>query len=164
MIPLQHSSVRGTFVQGLTDGDIWRLDIFEGDQYSREKVRVRLLDKVGDEDGRGNVEGDEVDAETYIWVDDKEDLEKGEWDFAEFRRNKLHRWSDGNDEYGGRTRRCSLSPILNTCRPPKTDECPEVDEAVDAAGKDPTGGRGVNSSISNKLSAKESDEVLESAV
>ena len=30
------AAVRGTLVQGLTDGDIWRLDIFEGGEYKRE--------------------------------------------------------------------------------------------------------------------------------
>lgn len=33
-----------------------------------------------------------------------------------------------------------------------------MDEAVEAAGKDPTGGRGINGSISEQLSAKEAKE------
>ena len=104
MIPAPNSSVRGTFVEGLTDGDLWRLDIFEGCQYTREEVRVKLLDKVGDEAGHGNVEGEEVSAKTYVWAEGLEYLENSEWDFGEFRREKLHRWSGGNEEYEGKPR------------------------------------------------------------
>ena len=35
--------VRGTYVEGLNKSDIWRLDTFEGDQYLRRNVKVRLL-------------------------------------------------------------------------------------------------------------------------
>ena len=101
IVPASNSSVRGTLVQGLTDGDIWRLDIFEGDQYTREKVLVKILDTVGDEEGKGNVEGEQFEAETYVWADDREDLEEGEWDYAEFHREKMQRWIGGNEEYEG---------------------------------------------------------------
>jgi hypothetical protein len=77
------STVRGTFVTGLTDADIWRLDIFEGDEYERSKVRVRLLTQVGDASGEGNVEGEEVEAETYLWIAGEQRLEAREWDFGE---------------------------------------------------------------------------------
>jgi hypothetical protein len=97
------SSVRGTLVEGLTDGDIWRLDIFEGSEYARRKVHVRVLEqksKKGD-DGLGditqkedeNVESAEVEAETYIWVAGAKRLESEEWDFAEFVREKMKRWA-----------------------------------------------------------------------
>ncbi|KAF1969612.1 hypothetical protein BU23DRAFT_234559 [Bimuria novae-zelandiae CBS 107.79] len=104
------SSVRGTLVTGLTDGDLWRLDIFEGDAYKRRKVRVRPLlqnpsqkhsqEEEGGEGGMGdlslkeedNIEGEEVDAETYIWVSPASELEDEEWDFAEFVRSKMKRW------------------------------------------------------------------------
>jgi hypothetical protein len=98
------SSVRGTLVEGLTDGDIWRLDIFEGSEYQRQKVKVNVLqprDKgVSAEEGMGdlsqkeedNVEGEEVEAETYIWTAGAHRLEAEEWDFAEFVRDKMKRW------------------------------------------------------------------------
>jgi hypothetical protein len=101
------SSVRGTLVEGLTDGDIWRLDIFEGSEYQRRKVKVRVLqedkskeDTGNEEQGLGdlsrkeeeNVEGDEVEAETYIWTAGSHRLESAEWDFAEFVRDKMKRW------------------------------------------------------------------------
>lgn len=95
-------------MQGLTDGDIWRLDVFEGSEYVRRKVGVRVLlpstsREVKDE-GMGdlaqkeedNVEGDEeVEAETYIWVAGEHRLEDDEWDFTEFVREKMGRWVGG---------------------------------------------------------------------
>lgn len=95
------SSVRGTYVRGLTDVDILRLDIFEGSQYVRKKVKVMLLAEVGEEDGTGNVEGREVEAETYLWKKGEDMLEDGEWDFAEFKREKLVNWVDVDEEYKG---------------------------------------------------------------
>jgi len=83
ILPVSRSTVRGTFVSGLTDADIWRLDLFEGDEYERRNVRVKLLMKVGDESGHGNVEGEEVGAETYVWIAGEDRLEDDEWDFAE---------------------------------------------------------------------------------
>ncbi|KAK4694839.1 hypothetical protein P7C71_g2806, partial [Lecanoromycetidae sp. Uapishka_2] len=129
--------VRGTYVQGLTDGDQWRLDVFEGDQYRRVKVTPRLLNEGGEVD---RDVGEEVEAETYVWVDEETGLEEGEWDFEVFRKEKMGRWVGGSEEYE------------------------EVDEAVKA--KDPTGGRGVNGHIGGQLEAtnKKEEELLESAV
>jgi len=139
--PDESTTVRGTYVQGLTAGDLWRLDIFEGDEYSRKKVKVKVLDKVGDEKGRGNIEGDEVEAETYVWIAGEHLLEKVEWDFGEFQRDKMRRWVGGRDE-----------------------EYSEVDDAVKASGQDPTGGRGFNGAITEQLEESKETEVLESAV
>ena len=94
------ATVRGTLVTGLTDGDIWRLDLFEGDEYERRRVRVNLLQDQGAKEGMGdltqkeqdNVEGDEVEAETYIWIAGAHRLEAEEWDFNEFVRDKMKRW------------------------------------------------------------------------
>jgi hypothetical protein len=96
------STVRGTLVEGLTDGDIWRLDIFEGSEYQRQKVKVRVLEQKSkqSEDGMGdisqtqdeNIEGEQVEAETYIWIAGANRLEAEEWDFAEFVRDKMKRW------------------------------------------------------------------------
>jgi hypothetical protein len=93
-------SVRGTLVTGLTDGDIWRLDIFEGSEYLRRKVNVRVLQHERKGGGMGDVqqaeeenkEGEEVEAETYIWIAGAQRLEAEEWDFAEFVRDKMKRW------------------------------------------------------------------------
>ncbi|EME43479.1 hypothetical protein DOTSEDRAFT_72754 [Dothistroma septosporum NZE10] len=118
LITQSNSSVWGTYVTGLTANDIWRLDIFEGDEYERRKVKVRLLEESGEK------EGEEVEAETYVWISGEDRLEDSEWDFEEFRRDKMRFWvgREGEGEYA------------------------EVDEAVEAAEKedrkDGTGGRG----------------------
>ncbi|KAF2427551.1 hypothetical protein EJ08DRAFT_575677, partial [Tothia fuscella] len=97
IIPADGSTVRGTLVTGLTDGDIWRLDIFEGDEYRRAKVKVRVIN----DEGNVNVEpeegqlGEEVEAETYCWIAGKQHLEESEWDFEEFVREKMNRWVGG---------------------------------------------------------------------
>lgn len=89
------SAVRGTLVRGLTDGDLWRLDCFEGGEYRRVGVGVRVLDG-----------GEEVRAETYVWVAGEEELESGEWDFETFRREKMRAWVGGGDqEFAGEWRR-----------------------------------------------------------
>lgn len=90
----QESEVRGTLVEGLTDGDIWRLDIFEGDEYERKDVRVRVLEskgRAGDAEHR-DVEGDEVSAQTYVWIAGEHRLESDEWDFDHFVKEKMSRW------------------------------------------------------------------------
>ncbi|KAL6237558.1 hypothetical protein BDW75DRAFT_75304 [Aspergillus navahoensis] len=64
------ASVLGTVVSGLTDGDIHRLDIFEGAEYRREKVSVRILRETLSEDLNSpngtrsrNVNGAHTDAD-----------------------------------------------------------------------------------------------------
>lgn len=96
--------MRGTFVTGLTEGDMWRLDIFEGDEYALRKVRLRLLSDRGEEDE------EEVETETYVWVAGREKLEAGEWDFEAFRREKMGAWVGGGHEadggFAGESRHC----------------------------------------------------------
>ena len=89
--------VRGTYVRGLTSADQWRLDIFEGDQYERIKVKPKLLDPKGEM-------SQEVETETYVWIAPEEELEKAEWDFEEFRNEKMSRWVGGSEEYEGELR------------------------------------------------------------
>jgi hypothetical protein len=100
MIPQKGESVRGTYVTGLTDADLYRLDLFEGSEYRRDKVKVVLLG-----DGKDNVapDAEKVDTETYLYIAGDERLEKGEWDFDSFVRVKMPgRWaSDSSDEYNG---------------------------------------------------------------
>ncbi|KAK0813800.1 hypothetical protein LTR91_007601 [Friedmanniomyces endolithicus] len=63
------ATVRGTYVTGLTATDLWRLDIFEGSEYRRERVRVRVLAQTNlTGSGDGGEEGEEVEAETYVWI------------------------------------------------------------------------------------------------
>ncbi|TKA81250.1 hypothetical protein B0A55_02357 [Friedmanniomyces simplex] len=141
------ATVRGTYVTGLTDADLWRLDIFEGSEYRRERVKVRLLTKSGSDEasGQGNEEGEEVEAETYVWIADPKDLDEREWDFVEFQREKMRFWvgREGQGEYA------------------------EVDDAVASAEhqQDGTGGRGAKGHISMALKEEQAkDEVARNAV
>jgi len=100
-------TVRGTVVSGLTDGDMWRLDIFEGDEYERRAVRARLI--VANQDGTAEPAesdlGEAVGCETYVWIAGKRQLEDREWDFEEFVREKMRRWvgesAEKEGEYNG---------------------------------------------------------------
>ncbi|KAI9889182.1 MAG: hypothetical protein M1814_005698 [Vezdaea aestivalis] len=85
------ASVRGTYVRELTDADMWRLDVFEGSDYKRIKVRV----VVGESEGKG----EEMECWTYLWKAQEDDLEKGEWDFEDFRKEKLRYWAGSSEEY-----------------------------------------------------------------
>lgn len=98
ILPHDNSSVRGTYVTGLTDADMWRLDIFEGDEYERRKVRCRVLEADGQE-------GEEVVAETYVWIAGEERLEDAEWDFEQFQREKMRFWvgQEGEGEFAGKS-------------------------------------------------------------
>jgi hypothetical protein len=159
--PASSSCVRGTLVEGLTDGDIWRLDIFEGSEYERRRVTVRVLEQgkrggsMGDlEQGEEeNVAGEEVEAETYIWIAGANRLEAEEWDFAEFVRDKMKRWvgREAEDTDEGFKGRPSINGAnMHGLRNPKLMCETDVDDAVAALG-DPTGGRGVNGGISRQL-------------
>lgn len=96
-------TVRGTVVSGITKAGLDRLDFFEGRQYDRRVVRPKLLVQVGDEaTGDGNVEGEQIVTESYIFLDTRE-LEDKEWDFAEFKRDKLQKWTRAGYVFEGRS-------------------------------------------------------------
>ena len=86
--------MRGTYVRGITSHDQQRLDLFEGDQYERIRLRLNMLDEKGNK-------GKEKEAETYVWAKDPSQLEGGEWDFEEFKREKMIRWVGSDEEYEG---------------------------------------------------------------
>lgn len=92
IIPEPGQSVLGTYVTGLTDANIAKLDHFEGDEYARLPVKLRLLEKVGSASGEGQVEGEERDTTAYVFIV-PERIEKGEWDFEHFRKEKLQKWA-----------------------------------------------------------------------
>ncbi|KAL3445868.1 hypothetical protein BJX65DRAFT_309569 [Aspergillus insuetus] len=116
------ASVLGTVVSGLTDGDIYRLDVYEGSEYSRIRVSVRVLKEAlpgsafGTRDGneRENTdrylkdvleavpqnftdEAEEIEAETYVWIGDSNRLQNEEWDFEEFKKEKMMWWLSTNE-------------------------------------------------------------------
>ncbi|KAJ5442903.1 hypothetical protein N7491_000742 [Penicillium cf. griseofulvum] len=117
--PHSGTSVMGTLVSGLTDGDIHRLDRFEGSEYEKKQVIVRTLrealggenkhvgEGVSDESRLREMldatstecadEGEEVSAVTYVYTAGKDMLEDAEWDFESFKRDKMAWWV-GADE------------------------------------------------------------------
>jgi hypothetical protein len=95
-------SVFGMLTTGLTKNNIARLDYFEGSQYVRRTVQVKLLEHVGNSKGEGNVEGEERTAEVYVFLE-KNELEDREWDLEEFRREKLTKWTRAGFVFEGET-------------------------------------------------------------
>ncbi len=71
-------NVFGTFATGLTKANIAKLDYFEGSQYERRTVTVKLLEESGDVDGEANVEEAERKAEAYVYLK-KHGLEEKLW-------------------------------------------------------------------------------------
>lgn len=100
VIPQDGESVRGTYVTGLTDVDMQRLDYFEGIEYSRQEVRAVLLAAGETEAGP---DAKQVETETYIYTAGNAHLEKGEWDFDNFVKNRMPgNWADDwSEEYEG---------------------------------------------------------------
>ena len=88
-------------MSGLTDGDICRLDDFEGSEYERRKVTISLLEHARDRGEKGELDGEHLVAETYVWIAPKRFLQNEEWDFADFQKEKMHRWvRDGTEILG----------------------------------------------------------------
>jgi hypothetical protein len=107
MVPEKGQSVRGTYVAGLTDDNIKFLDWFEGTEYIKAKVKPFLLRP----DSEGVLREDaEVDAETYIFVGGEERLDKKEWSFDVFVKEKLQNWADHSTEYAGELRQKPTVP------------------------------------------------------
>lgn len=133
--------MRGLLVTGLKDRDMIHLDTFEGDQYTRQEVKVKVLKNLAMDEKVDKVVGKEderVEAETYVWTS-KDELEKEEWDFEEFKREKMHRW-DGVMDWDD-------------------SGFDDVDRQVaEEAANDPTGGRATNGKIGQEL------ETMRSAV
>ncbi|KAG6015296.1 hypothetical protein E4U54_003763 [Claviceps lovelessii] len=95
-VPEAGHQIRGVLVTGLTDANIDKLDLFEGSEYERRTVKVQELREVGNED----IPGKEVRASVYVFLK-VGDLEKREWDFEEFRREKMALWTrSGLGTYG----------------------------------------------------------------
>ncbi|KAG5913120.1 hypothetical protein E4U42_001443 [Claviceps africana] len=87
-VPEAGHQIRGVLVTGLTDANVDKLDLFEGSDYERRIVQVQVLGNVEDE----KIPVKEVGAFVYVFLK-VEDLEKREWDFEEFRRDKMMLWT-----------------------------------------------------------------------
>lgn len=139
--PCEGGNVRGLLVTGLKDMDLVHLDTFEGNQYTRQMVKVKVLKDLAADEKAAETASEEdktVETETYVWSS-RDALESKEWDFAEFQREKIHRW-DGVMDWDD-------------------SGFDDVDRQVaEEAAKDPTGGRTANGAIGKEL------ETMRSAV
>lgn len=143
------------------------LDWFEGSQYERKVVTVKVLAPKDKEHvhGAGTImaeaieTGEEKEAQTYVFTD-LDALEKGEWDFAFFRREKLRNWADESEEYAGSwmpppfynvgedlTKSRTLEVDANASK--STDSEIGIFEFLDQG--DTTGGRGVKTTMGKEL-------------
>lgn len=96
VVPESGHQVMGTLCSGLSQKDLQRLDMFEGDEYERRFVKVKTTHGISE-------------AQTYIYIADASKLDRREWSFAEFTKEKLTRWTgehsteyDDVDTTGGR--------------------------------------------------------------
>lgn len=90
-VPEKGHQIRGIYVTGLTDANMEKLDYFEGQEYERRTVKVQVLEHEGDKE----IPGPTKSASVYVFLKLNE-LEKREWDFEEFRREKMQIWARGD--------------------------------------------------------------------
>ncbi|KAA8573963.1 hypothetical protein EYC84_005505 [Monilinia fructicola] len=139
-------TVRGTYVTGLTPQNMQCLDWFEGSQYERKVVTVKILAPKDEELVHGSssimaeaVEtGVEKQAQTYVFID-LNFLEKGEWDFELFRAEKLKNWADESEEYA----EVDANAVQSTES--------EIGIFEFLGQRDTTGGRGVKTTMTREL-------------
>jgi len=91
--------VRGTLATGLTETNIYRLDYFEGGEYERRILKVKVLKHKNDGGPEGE-EWEDVNASVYVFQN-PDRLEAREWDYEEFRREKLQKWSRADYVFDG---------------------------------------------------------------
>ncbi|KAK2603464.1 hypothetical protein QQS21_004324 [Conoideocrella luteorostrata] len=92
-VPEPGHSIRGVYITGLTDANIEKLDYFEGSEYERRTVKVQTLEKSGS--GEKEVLGTKMSTSVYVFLVAAA-LEKREWDYEEFRREKMQIWARGD--------------------------------------------------------------------
>jgi hypothetical protein len=112
--------VIGVVVTGITEGDVFRLDKFEGSEYEKRAVRVKVIKNISETDpsqeGDGSLhhaldqtaraglderayqEMEEVEAMTYVWIAPMENLDLAqEWDFEQFKKEKMKWWVEADE-------------------------------------------------------------------
>ncbi|TEA22265.1 Protein AIG2 C [Colletotrichum sidae] len=96
MIPEKGGSVLGVYATGLTDANVVKLDFFEGSEYEKKAVTVKVRRDDGTEEDK--------QATAYIYKH-PDNLDRREWSFEEFRKEKMHIWTresyvfEGCDDY-----------------------------------------------------------------
>ncbi|KAL1899888.1 hypothetical protein Sste5346_002754 [Sporothrix stenoceras] len=98
------ASVRGILIGGVTPANQHHLDIFEGSEYERRTVDA-VLDEAEGADGEKTESAEKtekktVKAQVYVFKY-PDDLERREWDFDEFCREKMHKWARADYTFEG---------------------------------------------------------------
>lgn len=136
IIPQEGESVRGTIVSGLISMHLKRLDTFEGSEYERIILDPSALGEIAPQTGdsslvtvsQASAADDIGEVQTYVWKGRQDELEREEWDFEHFRREKMKAWAGDREEY---------------------DEI--ADEEAKGTYGDPMRGRGVDGVIGKEL-------------
>ncbi|KAG2035248.1 hypothetical protein BDR03DRAFT_993460 [Suillus americanus] len=123
----EEKSVRGCLVTGLSDEDVRLLDVFEGDQYTRELISVYPLGplaNIRDIPPKSLVPttppsmpmlselANHIEAATYVWCFPSSDLRAQLWTFEEFVKLNAWKWigsgSTDNKDYDEVDRRRAM--------------------------------------------------------
>ncbi|KIH94144.1 disease resistance protein [Sporothrix brasiliensis 5110] len=107
------ASVRGILIGGVTPANQHHLDVFEGSEYERRTVDVVLDEDTSNGQTTETTETTEktektentkqkktVKAQVYVYKY-PDGLERREWDFDEFRREKMHKWARADYTFEG---------------------------------------------------------------
>ncbi|KAK7414716.1 hypothetical protein QQX98_006484 [Neonectria punicea] len=90
IVPEKGQTVLGIYATGLTDANIYNLDCFEGSQYDKKIVEVKVLPQDASSTSGG------LQKKALVYVFNQPDfLEKREWNFDEFRQEKMTNWIRG---------------------------------------------------------------------
>lgn len=81
------ATTAGMLVQGITNDELKRLDLFEGDEYIAQTVEVTAIET-----------GTRYTCLTYIFQDQTV-LEHTTWDFETFKAEKVHRWTNDSAQH-----------------------------------------------------------------
>lgn len=178
LLPQAGSSVRGTLVDGLSAGDLRRLDVFEGSEYDRIRTKARLLQAE-----KGQKPSEAGSAETVLGIDTSveqsqdvtpvgSDGQRREEDLGDEVQCETYVWKAPRENLEDEEWDFDEFVKEKLWRWAGSDnEYREVDEAVRAEQEgsgDPTGGRNfLDDTFEKALEAGDSEqrkEVLESAV
>ncbi|CDO74958.1 hypothetical protein BN946_scf184945.g30 [Trametes cinnabarina] len=97
----EERTVRGTFVTGLNDNDIARLDLFEGDPHRRRARDAYVVPLTAPELPSLDNLPSPISAETYIYAGSISDLSPELWSYDDFVRENAWKWvgTGERDEY-----------------------------------------------------------------
>jgi len=129
---LEDRSVRGSLVTGLSKEDVRLLDIFEGNQYTRQMVSVYPLGSLTNIKDIPPIEvnslvpttpspiptvdslTNSVEADTYVWCLSPSELRAKLWTFEEFVKCNAWKWvgSSTNKDYDEVDRRRAMEGII----------------------------------------------------